>query len=128
MVAYLHPRDPAHIVASSAIDTFRGQFVTTTAVITEAMYFVRKATDGPDRLIGFLHATRAQVLDFGELSALEACARFMRRYFDTPMDFADATLVWTAEALGAYDVCTLDRRGFSIFRTTSGKKFKLVLQ
>jgi predicted nucleic acid-binding protein len=127
MVAYLLARDPAHARASSAIDTFRGQFITTTAVITEVMYFVRRSPDGPDRVIGLLHATQTQVVDLSELRALDACARLMRRYFDTPMDFADATLVWVAEALGVFDICTVDRRGFSIFRPTSGKRFRLVL-
>jgi len=36
----------------------------------------------------------------------------MARYDDTPMDFADATLVALAEEFGGGHVLTLDRRGF----------------
>jgi hypothetical protein len=54
-------------------------------------------------------------------------AGLMERYADTPMDFADATLVLLAEALGVFDVLALDRRGFSTYRTAGGRPFRLVL-
>jgi predicted nucleic acid-binding protein len=43
------------------------------------------------------------------------------------MDFADATLLLLAEVLEVFDVLTLDRRGFSTYRTASGKGLRLVL-
>jgi predicted nucleic acid-binding protein len=43
------------------------------------------------------------------------------------MDFADATLVLLAEALGVRDILTLDRRGFSTYRTRPRGGFRLVL-
>jgi uncharacterized protein len=46
---------------------------------------------------------------------------------DTPMDFADATLVALAEQLGLSDILTLDCRGFSTYKTSKGKRFRLVL-
>jgi uncharacterized protein len=52
----------------------------------------------------------------------------MRKYADTPMDFADATLVLLAEAIGVTKILTLDRRGFSTYRTPKGKRLALVLQ
>jgi hypothetical protein len=52
----------------------------------------------------------------------------MRKYADAPMDFGDSTLVWAADAIAVYDICTLDFRGFSIFRILSGKRFNLVLR
>ena len=51
----------------------------------------------------------------------------MERYRDTPMDFADATLVLLADVLEVFDVLTLDRRGFSTYRAPSGNGFRLVL-
>ncbi len=45
----------------------------------------------------------------------------MEKYSDTPMDYADATLVLLAERLEVYEVATLDRRGFSAYRTSGGK-------
>ncbi len=41
--------------------------------------------------------------------------------------FADATLTLLAEQLGILEVLTLDRRGFTVYRTRDGKPFHLVL-
>ena len=58
---------------------------------------------------------------------LVVAATLMRKYGDTPMDFADATLVLLAAQLEVVDILTLDRRGFSTYRTPNGGKFRLVL-
>ena len=44
------------------------------------------------------------------------------------MDFADATLVLLADELAVTEIVTLDRRGFSTYRTPKGKGFRLVLK
>jgi uncharacterized protein len=59
--------------------------------------------------------------------ALSTAARLMAKYADTPMDFADATLVWLAEQRGIDRVLTLDRRGFLTYRFGRSRRFKLVL-
>ena len=51
----------------------------------------------------------------------------MEKYADLPMDYPDATLVLLAERLEVFDVLTLDRRGFKVYRSTKGKRFALVL-
>lgn len=43
------------------------------------------------------------------------------------MDFADATLVWTAEKTGILEIFTIDRRDFEAYRTPSGRRFRLLL-
>jgi len=43
------------------------------------------------------------------------------------MDFADATLVMLADELGTTEILTLDRRGFSTYRTSRGQAFNLIL-
>jgi hypothetical protein len=50
----------------------------------------------------------------------------MEKYRDTPMDFADATLVIAADRVGVTDILTLDRRGFSTYRTAKRKPFRIV--
>ena len=62
-----------------------------------------------------------------EPSALDAAAALMEKYADTPMDFAYATLVLLGEALGQNEILTLDRRGFTVFRTRRGRQFRRVL-
>ena len=50
----------------------------------------------------------------------------MAKYFDTPMDYADATLVLLADRLEVLDILTLDRRGFSVYRTRKRQALKIL--
>ena len=58
-------------------------------------------------------------------SFTRAVSKLMSRYADTPMDFADATLVLLGEALEVFDIVTLHRRGFSTYRPRRSKHFSL---
>lgn len=126
-VAYLDRGDPGHREVTECLDRFTGQLVTTGAVVTEVMYFVSDAPDGPVSFAELLVASNVQVLERMRPAHIAAAATLMRTYADTPMDFADATLVGAAGELGVVDVLTLDRRGFSTYRTPNGRRFRLVL-
>lgn len=127
LVAYLDPADPYHDPSADALEAFDGQLHTTSAVIVEAMHFLRHYSDGPDSLVKLLMKSRAQVHDCTDLTQLESAAKLMRKYADVPMDFADATLVLLAQELGVADILTLDRRGFSTFRFGGYNRFQLLL-
>ena len=101
--------------------------IVTGAVITETMYFVSDDVDGARSLADLVLRGGLVVVDAFQRDDLRAAARLMTRYRDTPMDFADATLVLVGEALGVLDILTHDRRGFSTYRTSDGKPFRLVL-
>jgi uncharacterized protein len=128
LVAYLAASDPAHSEVVEHLNDFSGQLVTTSAVITEAMYFVSTSTAGPRLLAEFVGASGMRVYDFSQAATLRAAAALMAQYADTPMDYADATLVLLAEALNVNEILTLDRRGFSAYRFKRKQSFKLVLQ
>ena len=117
LVAYLDNRDPAHNVAASCLDGFSGQLHTTSAVITETMHFVAPDERGPALLAEFVTASQTLVHDLAQPPDLRAAAALMGKYFNVPMDYADATLVLLAERVGVFDILTLDRRGFSTYRT-----------
>jgi uncharacterized protein len=126
-VAYLDRADPMHTLAATRLDNFAGQLVTTSAVITEAMYFVSDAPEGPVAFAQLLAGADVQIGETSQPGDVLAAALLMKKYHDTPMDFADATLILLAEQLGLTEIATLDRRGFSTYRTGKGKKFRLVL-
>jgi uncharacterized protein len=126
-VAYLDRADSVHDDVTACIDRFTGQLTTTGAVVTEVMYFLSEVQDGPLSFAELLVRARVQIVDVLQASRIMAAAALMKKYADTPMDFADATLVGAAEQLGIVDVLTLDRRGFSTYRTSKGKGFRLVL-
>lgn len=127
LVAYLDANDSAHDEVSSCLDSFSGALATTGAILTETMYFVSPAPCGPKALAAFAAASGMRIYDLSQPPELEAAAELMERYADTPMDYADATLVLLAEALGVRDILTLDRRGFSTYRTRHRQSFNLVL-
>ena len=126
-VAYLNARDPMHQEVSERLDDFRGQLCTTSAVITEAMHFVSASPLGPGLLSEFVLAAGTQVFDFAQPSALRKATALMETYADTPMDYADATLVLLAERLNCFDILTLDRRGFSTYSASRNRTFRLIL-
>jgi predicted nucleic acid-binding protein len=116
-----------HEVVADRLDAFTGQLATTGAVITEVMYVVADVPDGPIAFAELLASADAHVADVEQPAEVLAAALLMRKYADTPMDFADATLVALAEQLDVADILTLDRRGFRTYRTSTGRKFRLVL-
>lgn len=126
VVAFIDRTDRAHASVSDRLSTFTGQLVTTGAVITEAMHLLSDSREGPIILAEFLVSTHTRIMDWGEPSLVRTAARLMAKYADTPMDYADATLVLTGEALDIFDVLTLDRRGFSTYRTASRRSFRIV--
>jgi predicted nucleic acid-binding protein len=127
LVAYLDASEPGHIEVVSRLEAFNGQMATTNAVITEAMHFVSASAKGPRLLAEFVAMSRTRIYDLCRPAELAEAAALMAKYADTPMDFADATLVLLAEALGVRDVLTLDRRGFSTYRTRKRSSLRLVL-
>lgn len=127
LVAYLDPRDREHEALGPKLDAFSGRLVTTTAVVTEAMHFVARRRAGPELLARFVSAAGLLVFDFCQPAALLDAAALMAKYADTPMDFADATLILLAEQRESYRIATLDRRGFATYRGRRGDAFVLVL-
>ena len=126
-VAYLDRADAHHEKVADRLGAFTGQMITTSAVVAEVMYFVSETGNGPESFAELLVAGPVEIIESGPAAQVLTAARLMKKYADTPMDFADATLVSAADRLGVLDILTLDRRGFSAYRTASGKRFRLVL-
>jgi len=126
-VAYVSRNDPKHADVAASLEAFTGQLITTSAVITEVMYFLSDVDGGAVAFAELLASSGSRIAGLTDSTHVTAAARLMDKYADTPMDFADATLVLLAEELGVMDILTLDRRGFSAYRTSKGKPFRLVL-
>ncbi|MDT8370029.1 MAG: PIN domain-containing protein [Longimicrobiales bacterium] len=127
IVAYLDAADPAHSEVAQAWDAFTGRLVTSSAVVTEAMHFVAPSSGGPRYLASLVVTSGMDVHDLTRPPELHEAVALMEQYADTPMDFADATLVLLAEAFEIEDVFTLDRCGFAAYRTRPGRALRSVL-
>jgi uncharacterized protein len=128
IVAYLDRSDAAHDFVAPRLDCLRSGLVTTGAVVTEAMFLLQDVPEGSEALVAFLVRSGAAVFDAFSIPALNESARLMAKYADTPMDFADATLVVAAQHLDSGDILTLDERGFRTYRFSRRKSFHLALQ
>ncbi|MGQ0732686.1 MAG: hypothetical protein ACT4QD_03405 [Acidobacteriota bacterium] len=71
-------------------------------------------------------AARVQVFDCTDVHRIAAAVVLMEKYADTPMDFADATLMQLGDDLDVRRILTLDRRGFSTYRSRSGRPFQIL--
>lgn len=128
IVAYLDKSDSHHALVRERINGIRGVPVTTAAVITETMFFLQDIIEGPTRAVEFLAQAQAEIFDAFTEARLTAATALMEKYRDTPMDFADASLVVAAAELNADRILTLDERGFRTYRYKRNKSFDLMLQ
>jgi len=90
------------------------------------MHFLARRDEGSGLLAGLAAASGMLVYDYTQPPDLRAASDLMKKYASVPMDFADATLVLLAEDLSVTDVLTLDRRGFTVFRTRKRRLFRLL--
>lgn len=123
LVAILDRDDPDHGRCVRAFRQVRPPLLTTWPVITESLYLVefsRRAQDGLLEMIqrGAVAIAELTGQDVPRLRAL------LEKYRDTPMDFADATLVRVAERNGIANVFTLDR-DFVVYRADRGRAFSI---
>jgi uncharacterized protein len=128
IVASLDRSDPHHEWVMQRFSSIRGRVLTTGAIVTEASFFLQDATGGIERLVDLIDRLRVEIWDCFSLQILRSAEKLVTAYADTPMDFADATLVLAAEYYGIGEIATLDQRGFRTFRHGRNKSFRLLLQ
>jgi uncharacterized protein len=128
IVASLDRRDPRHEWVMRRFNPIKGQMITTGAVMTEVTFFLQDIKGGIRHLVEFFETLQVEIWDCFRVEGLRSAEKLMATYADTPMDFADATLVVAAERYACGDIATLDERGFRTFRYARNKPFRLLLQ
>lgn len=124
LIALFRKRDKHHSRVKQFLSGNPSRLISTLAVVTEACYFLN--AEGKTALLTWIHRGGLSLEpivadDFPEIMAI------VRRYADREIDFADATLVWAAEAVNTLDVMTIDRQDFQVYRLPGGRAFNLVL-
>ncbi len=127
LIALFDESDPLHARCRAFLRDYRGRFLTTEAVLAEAMALL--SVPQQFRCLGWLgDASRAgllevdrEPLDFGSIEKLA------RKYADQPMDFADASVVLLAARAGVREILTADRRDFAVYRLAGRVRFIDVL-
>ena len=127
LIGLFDETDPLHNRCRGFLRDYRGGFLTTEAVLTEALALLSHAQQmrclewlGDAAQAGLLAVDREPV----EFRAVEKLAR---KYADLPMDFADASVVLLATRSGVREILTADRRDFAVYRLSGRARFIDVL-
>jgi predicted nucleic acid-binding protein len=124
LIGWFDAADSHHAAVRGFFDGFEGELISTWPVLTEVCHLL------PERMVSaFLRWVGSGGLTVVDVPAAAtiAMADRMDKYADLPMDLADASLVWVAEALGVLDIVTVDRRDFGIYRTERGRTLRNML-
>ena len=127
LIALFDDTDPLHARCRAFLRDYRGRFLTTEAVLAEAMALL--STRQQFRCLEWLgDAGRADLLevDRGPLD-FGAIEKLARKHADQPMDFADASVVLLAARTGVREILTADRRDFAVYRLAGRLRFIDVL-
>lgn len=119
LVALFEEHDYHHEGCHRMLRSLDDKLATTTPVLTEALHLLRPGSPASFRLTHYIRHGGLTVLPM-EDDNLRRCFDLMQRYADTPMDFADASIVAAAEQVGTDKVFTLDHKHFGIYRITRG--------
>jgi hypothetical protein len=123
LVALVFKDEDRHEECAQFLKGFRGRFVSTEAILTEALYLLGNSFANQERCFDFIFQT-VQLIPASTTSLLR-CLSLMEKYQDVPMDYADATLVALAEEMQLGGIFTLDRRGFETYRWGRNRAFKV---
>ena len=110
LVAILDHNDPNHARCVAVAQGLPAEpMVTTMACLTEAMYFTgRDRGPAGQARLWQLHLSGKLIVHPHSNAELGRMKELMDIYTDTPMDFADASLVVAAEVLGISQIFSLD--------------------
>jgi predicted nucleic acid-binding protein len=120
LFALANKRDHRHADAVAFFQGMDGSLVTTLAVLTEMCSMLPQ-----HRVPIALRAIERSNFALIHLpeSELGAVAALIEKYADRPMDLADASLLWAADALAVSEIATLDS-AFHVYRTRRGKALR----
>jgi len=113
----------SHVMSFLAANKYR--FVSTIAVITETMHMLDFNVNVQ---LDFLEWVSRGGITLHEITGddFPEIIRLTRKYADVPMDFADATLMVTAEKLGIRKIISIDS-DFDIYRLPGKTRIENIL-
>jgi uncharacterized protein len=125
ILALLDRTDRWHPLCVDAFQQLRLPLVTSEAVLTELFHLVgdnRKEMEGAWKFLRS-GALELAAIEHSELPQIHA---LMARYWDRPMDFADATLVHLARREALQTIFTVDYADFETYRIEGRRRFRVL--
>ena len=121
LVALFDPADRAHDRCVETLKTIKEPLATIYPVFTEAFHLLQPASADALRLMDFVTDGELQVSMIDD-RGLTRAFDLMVQYADARMDFADASLVSSAERHGVRTIFTTDRNDFATYRMKRGHR------
>lgn len=103
------------------LKSFSGRLFSTLSVITEASYLLEDIQPAQLDLIEWIKEGAIQIVEINNAD-FKLIHKYMQKYKDTPMDFADASLVILGHKINTNNILTLDS-DFEVYRTIDGNRF-----
>jgi predicted nucleic acid-binding protein len=125
LVAIVRKREKAHKKCVAALKSLRPPLLTCWPVLTEAAWLLRTEPGGIKALGGLIESRAVRLVTLDEV-ALHWIISILERYASAGAQMADAAVMYIAERDGIDTVFTLDRRDFSVYRTTAGRASHIV--
>lgn len=125
LVALFDADDRDHNRVVQFVKAFQGTMGTTWPVITEVTHLLDFSVGKQLEFLEWVERGGIAVADI-ETKDLAQIAGLMKKYADTPMDFADATLVFVADRTNTAQIITLED-DFHVYRFRRRKVFESVL-
>ena len=127
-VAFFNRGDTHHLRARECVRNLREPLITTLPVVTETCYLLQQRA-GISFTLAFVGCLRQGGCTLFQIqdTMLARAEELMRQYANLPMDFADASLVILAEALGHGRILSTDQRDFQTYRWKNRHPFENLL-
>jgi predicted nucleic acid-binding protein len=125
ILALLDHRDPWHRICDETLKRLRLPLLTSEAVLTEMFYMVGDDRRKMETAWGFVHSGALKLAEIQD-SELPQIHELMSRYWDRPMDFADATLVYLAKRESLSTIFTVDHSDFETYRIEGHRRFRVL--
>lgn len=123
----LDRRDAWHTACVEAFRRLRLPLLTSEAVMTELFHLIGETRHEMEAAWAFFQSG-AVILGSIQDAELPDIHELMSRYWDRPMDFADATLVYLARRESLTTILTVDRSDFETYRIEGKRKFRILPQ
>ena len=125
ILALLDSRDPWHNLCKAVFRQLRMPLLTSEAVLTELFHLTGANRGAMEAAWKFVRSGAVVVgtIPDAELAQLRS---LMLKYWDRPMDFADATLVHLANRESLSAILTIDQADFATYRLGGNKRFHVL--
>jgi uncharacterized protein len=125
ILAMLDEKDPWSRICRDTFQSLRVPLLASQAVLTELFHLVGSDRRKMEGAWGFVRSGAVKLAEIQD-SELPQIQALMSRYWDRPMDFADATLVYLAKREFLSTIFTVDRADFETYRIDGRRRFRVL--